>query len=482
MRTQRIGGLIVLLILARSGWCRVLIHWTQPGIPPARSLGVSGVVITWGQNQSFLVKAARQQGYKVYLETTEEQAKAAAAASAQEGLAGIVVKAPGSEPVYGDAQRRQVGSTAVLIRSLRTAYRSLSIRLLEPGGKQPQMRGGLVVNRNGMLEVSSPTRQPWIDSNVTLIRFEQVYDPNEKPLIDFQWDLIDSTERRYGPPPGSYELAVAEAGAFHADLILPLHKTLQEDLTRRKPQAWKNWREIERYIQFYSRVTPAEPARLMSNAGICAGDYDSSYEAANLMARHNIPYQFIRPRELAAGTLRGLALIVVFSPLDRAAAEVVDHFSAEGGTAVLVGQHGEFPWRARAPARKNSESAVYRIGRGKMVEIAGPIVDPEPFAQDIWRLLGASHREMSLWNALTVVGAAYGGNRGAKVSLNLVNYSCEPIRVQVRLKGRFSRIRYETPEAGCCASLTAAEEDGFTEFVVPNIRIGALVHLVPVIH
>ena len=40
-------------------------------------------------------------------------------------------------------------------------------------GKQPEMRGSLVIKRGSVLEVSSPTAQPWIDTNLALVKIEQ---------------------------------------------------------------------------------------------------------------------------------------------------------------------------------------------------------------------------------------------------------------------------------------------------------------------
>lgn len=460
----------------------MFIKWTQPTIPPAQLLGVSGLVVGESPNQDSLAKTAREQGYAVYVETTVAKAKSAAADSEREGLAGVIVKTSESESTFGHAGKPNPGESADdLARSLRAAYPRLSVRLLKTGGKQPRLRGTLVVNRNGVIGVSSPTRQPWIDSNVALIRFEQAYGPGERPIYDFTWELMDAAEQQYGPPAEDYELAVAEAGAFHADVILPLESTLQEDLTHRKPQAWKKWTEIKRYIQFYSHATGEESLPVVSNIGVYTTDYDSSYEATNLMARHNIPYRIMSPRELTAGENYALALMIVFSPLNSAEIEAVDQFATRGGTAVLVGQQGGFPWHALAPLQRTPESVTYRAGKGKVVEISGPIIDPEPFAQDIWRLLADSDREMSLWNALTVLGVTYGDSAQAGTNLDLVNYSTEPIRVQVRLKGEFSRVRNETPEAGCCTSLKVNVRDGFTEFIVPRLRIGAVLHLVPAI-
>jgi hypothetical protein len=45
------------------------------------------------------------------------------------------------------------------------------------------------------------------------------------------------------------------------------------------------------------------------------------------------------------------------------------------------------------------------------------------------------------------------------------------------VRGNFATVTVETPERACCEKLKAVQVDGFTEFVVPDVFIGARVHL-----
>ncbi len=456
------------LLLAEPGWGRVFIQWTEPSIPPAKTLGVRDVVVAWESHPPGLMKTARSEDYHVFAEVSAEQAKAAAEAATTDGLAGIIVKASGASP---DAE-----SDDHLIRTLRSAYPGLSVLLLEPGGKQPQLRGTTVVSRNGFLAVSSPTRQPWIDFNVALIRYERVYRPAEAPLLDYPWELTGALEDRLGPRTEDYALAVAEAGTFHADLILNLHKHLQQELIEGSAEGLKAWKQIRSYIDFYSGNSGAKAGEV-ANTGVVTGDYDSAYEEMNLLGRHNIPFRVVTPRELSAGRLAGLDLMVIFSPMDAVATRAVSDFAAKGGIAVLTGQQGQFPWRAEEPIQKNENAVTYRFGKGKVVELSTPIVNPDAFAEDIRRLLPAQQQLIGLWNALTVVSAVYRQMGKPGVAVDLANFAEEPLRVQVRLKGDFSVARYGTPERGCCVTLQLSHAQGFTQFVVPDLRIGGTVHL-----
>jgi hypothetical protein len=107
------------------------------------------------------------------------------------------------------------------------------------------------------------------------------------------------------------------------------------------------------------------------------------------------------------------------------------------------------------------------------------VIDPETFAQDIRRLLGTEEdkAEISLWNALTVIAVPYNVPGGREKVLELINYAQEPIPVQVRVRGSYSSVLYETPDRACCESLTPVQRGEFTEFVVPGLRIAGRVRL-----
>ena len=209
---RRAALLVLVYLFSPFAWGRIFVRWTEPAIPPAKLLGVADLVAAWGNGRLRFFKAAIQQGYHVYVEVTPERGECRRrSCQPAEGLAGIIVKIEGDTPQTGSAHRQAMDS---LIHKLQSAHPGITVRLLEPGGKQPQMRGTMVVSRNGVLQVSSPTQQPWIDSNVAFVRFEDVYGLSGPPLVDFTWDLADSVEQKFGPPPVDYELAVAEAGAL----------------------------------------------------------------------------------------------------------------------------------------------------------------------------------------------------------------------------------------------------------------------------
>jgi hypothetical protein len=456
----------VFILVSTSAWSNVFVHWTSPAFPPAKELGFNDLVLTWSDSFSLQAKAAHRQGYRVYVEVPLQQA-AAAAESGASGLDGIIL-------IVRPSERAEVEKS---LPGLRAAHPKLRFVVLNSDGKQPQMRGSLVMKRGSVLEVSSPTAQPWIDTNLALVKTEQRTHQGQAPLYTFSWGgLSDSGQQQPALTAADYALAVAEAGAFHADFILNLDERLQRGLSQHDPEAWTLWNQVLSYADFYSH-TAKSGMEAAANIAVVVENLDPTDEVMNLLARHNLPFTVLLPSDLDSGDLEGFDVIVVFAKSDERAGKRIADLATQGKTVVLVDAHGSYPWQNRDAVRLNEHAVSYAFGKGKVLELSEPVIDPETFAQDIRRLLGKEDVLMSLWNGLTTIAVPYREHGGTLKVLELVNYAEEPLSVQVQVKGSFASIRYETPERGCCESLVPIKHDGFTEFVLPELRIAGRVHL-----
>jgi len=452
-------------VIAQTAWGRVFVRWTEDALPSPKTLLVYGLVIPWDADQA-LMESARKQGYRVYAGATLEQALTVAAVTRTMGVSGLILEA-------GDPEQEKAEKIA---KDLRQAHPDLTVLTPGPGGKQPAMKGSTVIAQSGVLQVSSPTEQPWIDSNLALVGFDRAFRPRQIPLIDFPWELSDALQQQHGPNPEDYALAVAEAGALHSDLILNLHPNLQKALVRGSDDGWAVWKHVAQYVAFYLREGE-RPFTFQANVGVVTDNFEASYETTNLMARHNVPFRVLPPSHLTAHVLSGLDLIVLFAQPDEAAIRAVAGFTDAGGVAILVSLHGPFPWQSTEAGRTSDHSVIYTAGKGKVIELPEGIADPGVFAQDVRRLLGKEKLPISLWNASTTIAVPYILPGTSTATVELVNYSVDPLPVQVRIKGSYPVVRYETPERGCCESLTPTHQDGFTQFDIPWLRIGGRVHL-----
>jgi protein-tyrosine-phosphatase len=433
-------------------------------LPPAREFGLNDIVVSWNGGVPPLLALARERGYRVYVDGSLQQATAAAEKGETDGWSGIVLN-------VRQAQRAEIEST---LASLRSAHPKLRFLVLNPDGKQPEMRGSLVIKRDSVLEVSSPTAQPWIDTNLALVRIEERSHHGQIPLYSFSWNVEESRPQQRSAT--DYTLAIAESGAFHADLILDMDERLQKALTQHDPEAWKLWNEVRRYANFYSQPTQ-QKLEAAANVAVVVDAFDTSDEVMNLFARHNIPFSVLLPADLKGADLEGFDIIVVLAKADSATCERLANFATHGKTAVLVDAHGSYPWHKQDAVRLNEHAVSYAIGSGNVLELSEPVTDPETFAQDIRRLMGKQNALLSLWNGLTTIAVPYRERGGTLKVIEFINYAEEPVRVQVRVKGSFSSVRYETPESACCKSLAPEIHDGFTEFVIPDLLITGRVHL-----
>ena len=470
MRTNHIhhekaAVLCLFFLLSSAAWGSVFILWGESPLPPASSLGVNNVVFSWKSGvPPSLFTRARKQGYRVYLEAPLAQAAAAAEQGANAGCTGIILN-------FTESDRAKAQT---VVDGLRSAYPKLTFRMFAAAGKRPEMRGSLIMKRDSILEVSSPTMQPWIDTNLAAIKVAQRAEPSNVPVYTFSWAISDE-----GPPTitaSDYSLAIAEAGAFHADLVLQVDDHLQRSLSHGEAAAWTLWGEVRSMANFTAggMEEALEPA---ANVAVVLDELDSASEVPNLLARHNIPFKVLFPADLNAKAMGGFDVVVVFTKPDRAAGEQIADLAARGKTVVLVDAHGTYPWQKREPVQLNEHTVSYALGSGKILELSEPVSDPEIFAQDIRRLLGKRDSLLSLWNGLTTVAVPYKDRSGTLKVIEFVNYATDPIRVQMQVKGWFTTIRYETPEHGCCELLVPVKHDAFTEFVIPQLHIGGRVHL-----
>jgi hypothetical protein len=453
--------LLFLLVFSLSGWSKVFVHWSTPELPPANSLGVSDIVFSWKEGISPVLAAARKQGYRVYVEVPIRQAGAAAEEAAKTGCAGVILDVSASESTSSDNN----------VRNLRSTYAHLKFLILNPNGKQPDMRGSLIIKRGSVLEVSSPTAQPWIDTNLALVKVEQRFHQAQVPLYTFSW-----TDQGQTQTADDYSLAVAEAGALYADLVLPVDEHLQRGLSRRDAEAWALWKQVLSVLRFSSdaSVSTSGPA---ANVAVVVDHLEADDEVLNLLGRHNIPFHVFLASDLKAGEVQDPDILIVFAKTDDETAERINSLATRGATVVVVDVHGKSRCQGSQPVQLNEHTTSYVVGSGKVLELSEPVTDPETFAQDIRRLLGKRNALLSLWNGLTTIAVPYKDRRGRVTALELVNYALDPVRVQVQLKGSFSSIRYESPEHGCCESLVPIKHDGFTEFIVPELRIAGRVRL-----
>ena len=391
--------LLALLGLGADLRADVLVRWDRDEVPSPAALGISRIVIPEGNRQA--IARAVSQGYDVYLE--------------EKSGARLVPFQP------------RAGSTERVLA-------------VDRRGKWPHIRSNVVTRRNEVLQVAGRSAQPWIETNAALFRIIQGTDTGARPVVTYAWKPITPTAIDEGPALEHYLVAIAEAGSFGGDLLLPLQPRFQDDLLLARPQARADWQAIRRYIEFYSWDVPGR-YRSIANVGVVAAEPMKSFELMNLLARHNIPFALIDPAHLPTRDLAPFKLLIVVDP-SGTPPESLAAFAKTGGTVV------------NRPA----------------------VGDPNAFALEMRLTLGSDNRLIDIWNGITVVTAPYEAPDGTGVVVTAVNYAQQPLPVQMRVRGTFLEVHYESPDQEATL-LSFEHRNGYTEFILPALPIGGRVFL-----
>lgn len=451
-------ALAVLLLFSSAGaagaGAEVLVRWDRTQVPPASSLGVSTLVIP--ARETATVRQALARGYRVVLEADAAHPPAPAAAAR---AAGILVRG-----------RMSAAQHARLERLLKPAGRR--VMAVEDGGKWPHIRSNWVTNRQGVLQVAGRSAQPWIDSNAALMRLARPGSAGAAPLIGYEWQPIADGQLGEYPRVENYLVAIAEAGSFGADLVLPLSAPFQDDLVLGHPAARAAWSEIRRYLDFYawdlaSRYAP------VANIGVVTAEPLAAFEVMNLLARHNLPFERIDPRSLPARP--GIDLLLVLDA-DGVRPARLEEFARKGGIVMIDRPAGPMPWHGGPSSSDRTDRVRYSVGGGLIIEAPGGLGDPNALAMEVRQALGRERRVLDVWNGITVLAAMFSEPGGDRALVSAVNYAHQPLPVQMRVRGTYSQVHYESPE-DAVRLLPYEHRDGFTEFVIPSLRVGGRVFL-----
>jgi hypothetical protein len=290
--------------------------------------------------------------------------------------------------------------------------RDASFRLIE--GLWPRIRRNFTMRDGKPVLVASRTEQPWIDNNVAWIRIRQ--SAGERAVLSYPWKPFVPGDDS-GPSAEDFARAIAEAGAFGADLVV--------ELDERKLPAWAGARP---YLLYYERPLTGQN---LANVGVLTREPAAAHLILNLLARHNVPFRVVNSAEAASG----LDLVITFEP----------------------------------------DAAVPGVAPERVLPVGDGVGDPNGFALKVRNTLGKRRRLVDIWNGITVLTGIW-QDRDGSLRIELVNYAAQPVPVQVRVRGAYARVEYARPEASA-QSLVVEHIDGFTEFVVPELRIGGTLTL-----
>lgn len=391
---------------------------------------------------------------------------ALAARVADARLDGVVLE--GDFP-DGDHAVRQVEKALRARRSaaivIRLGPQADALRAVKPAailavkGAWPQAR-----ELSEMGITASASSQPWIDSNIWLVRSLRAAGDLRPVWISYAPRAKSAAE---------YQRAVADAAIAGGHWVLALDDGLRASLLRKQPAALEAWRRVGGCLKFYQEhadwreFLPQGPLGIVLDRG--GSNPEIADEYLNLIARRQVPYRVIERARLGPAAIKGLAGVLIAglpAPTD-AERKVLLAFAEEGGLVVAGSS-----WGTEVP--RDQPFAEMPSGKGRIVVYRDDLPDPESVSRDMPDLLRGA---LKVWffNTPSVLAYASSDASGERVLLQLLNYGRHPSEaLTVRLAGEFRTARLFTPESAV-TDLPMDKTGGRTEIFIPAVAVsGAL--------
>ena len=411
------------------------------------------LLVTWSagadagleRRQQQLVQAYAAKAHKrgvaivglVYPGTDPARAATAAAAA---GLDGLALEGEVLAPRNSAVPVIPIAKVAAGLRIARTPIAAVE-------GVSPSARNLADMGIRG-----APSSEPWIQSNVWLVRSFRLA-PAWRPVwISYQPE---------GGSAADYARAVADAAVAGGRWIVALDDQLRANLRRKDPAALAVWRRIGAYLRFGEDWRDFVPyGKLALILDTAAADPEMADEYLKLVARRQVPYRVIARPELSAAALAGFrtVLAVGLAPPTAAEREVLQAFAGQGGLVVAGPTWGNAP--------QDEPFAEVPSGRGRVAVYRDP--DPESVARDM-KELSLDESGIMAFNVPSVI--TYASSRDRRLLVQLLNYSDSPAAaITIRVSGKFKAARLLTPEAAPL-DLAVSSQAGQTEVTIPRLAL-----------
>ena len=415
-------------------------------------------------------KAAKSRGIAVLgLVYPGADPSAVASASDDAQLAGLVLDS-GFPDEAGFARQlvaafRSRNSASVVIPIARdpAAVRTSGDPLLAVEGVRPDAR-----DLADMGIRAGPSAQPWIDSNIWLVRSFR---------LDRGWRPVWVNQVPNSSSQGDYARCVADAAVAGGRWIIALDDDLRVRLLQKDASALATWRNVGTYLKFaedhaeWRTFEPYGNVAFILDTASANEDYTNEY--LNLVARRQVPYRLVERSRLTAASLAGFraALAVDLAALSDGERKVLGDFAEGGGLVVAGPSWGDAP--------ENNDYVEIPAGKGRVVVYREKPPDPEMVARDLLDLLGPEEMGLTAFNVPSVLTYVSTDGSRSRALIQLLNYATTPFdsKITLRLNGTFKTARMHTPESAPVDLGVRVMSGGRTEITVPKLAIWGAVLL-----
>jgi len=450
-----------------------LARWYEPAtLNLLENSSANCLLVTWSAPADAAVEAEQQQLVRVYVEAAHKRGLA---------VLGLVYAAGDTSKIVADAARaaldglvldgefiaefpaalRRAASSMLVVEIAKAAvpWRWKPAPIVAVAGVAPSAR-----NLSEMGIRGSPSSEPWIESNIWLVRSFGLASPPPRVWISSQLENASAVD---------YARAVADAAAGGGRWIVSLDDALRAKLRTRDASALEAWRRLTSYLKFAETHAAWRALAPYGNVGIvldpASTKQDLADEYLTLVTRRQVPYHLVaRPGLNAAAVAKFRALLATeLDPPSAAERKLLQDFAENGGLVIAGPSWGGAP--------RTEPFAEVPTGKGRVVVYKDP--DPEAVARDLKELLSDDDLGVVPFNVPSVITFASGGGPGHPLVVQLVNYFDHPVEaITLRVAGKFRSARLEIPE-GAAVALPLRDAEGRTEVTVPNLVLWGAVSM-----
>lgn len=448
----------------------VIANWYDPAtLDLLNGSPVNCLLVTWSAGADATIEQQQQQLVKAY-----------AVEAHKRGLAILGVVFPGADPLKlvpaavdarldglvldGDfpdapalvqnlrAALATVNNPAVVIPLVQdaAAWRAAKEPVLAVEGVSPSARNLADMGIRG-----APSSEPWIESNIWLVRSFQ--GPGWRPV----W----ISYRPEGGSANDYARYVADSAVAGGRWIVALDDSLRARLRSNDAGAIATWRSVGASLEFAERHAEWRGFAPYGRVGMILDPADTaiSDEYLKLLMRRQVPYRLLLRSELSAAALDGFRAVVATElgapfPAER---KILTQFAEKGGVVVAGPSWGNPP--------KDDSYAEVAAGKGRVAVYREP--DPASVARDMRDLLSQQEMGVVPFNVPPVITCVSSGEAGKRLLIQLLNYSSAPAEaITIRVDGIYKGATLYTPEAAPSPARVKSEE-GRTDVFIPKLAL-----------
>ena len=174
----------------------------------------------------------------------------------------------------------------------------------------------------------TPSSEPWIESNIWLVRSFGLASPAPPVWISSQLENVSSVD---------YARAVADAAAAGGRWIVSLDDALRAKLRARDASAIEVWRRLSSYLKFAENHAAWRALAPYGNVGIVVDPANTNQDLADeylhLAARRQVPYRLVARSGLnaAAGAKFRALVATELDPSPASERKLLQDFAENGG-------------------------------------------------------------------------------------------------------------------------------------------------------